>query len=46
VNERAELPPEFEAHRTVVASPLTLDPAEIEAGRDRWTQRWTELVLR
>jgi len=25
---------------------LTLDPATIEAGRERWTERWTELVLR
>ena len=24
---------------------LTADPAEIEANRDDWTQRWTEIVL-
>lgn len=42
----AELPPEFVAHRTEVDDPLTLTPAEIEAGRDAWTDRWTEVVLR
>ncbi len=46
VNERAALPADFEAHRTTIANPLTLDPAAIEAGRDRWTERWTEIVLR
>ncbi len=42
----AELPPEFVAYRTEVADPLTLTPAEIEAGRDAWTDRWTGVVLR
>lgn len=46
VNERAEIPAEFEAHRTTIDDPLTLTPLEIEAGRDRWTERWTEIVLR
>ncbi len=46
VNQEAVLPEDFEAHRTVVDDPLTLSPAEIEAGRDRWTERWTEIVLR
>lgn len=46
VNARAVVPAEFKAHRTVVSNPLTLNPAEIEAGRDRWTERWTEIVLR
>ncbi|NLV55399.1 MAG: thiamine ABC transporter substrate-binding protein [Acidimicrobiales bacterium] len=44
--EDVALPPEFEAHRTPIDDPITLDPAEIEAGRDRWTERWTEIVLR
>lgn len=46
VNEQARLPEVFEANRTVIDEPLSLSPAEIEAGRDRWTQRWTEIVLR
>ncbi|HEX7133412.1 MAG TPA: thiamine ABC transporter substrate-binding protein, partial [Iamia sp.] len=46
VNETAELPPEYTAHSTEIAEPLTLTPAEIEAGRDTWTERWTEIVLR
>jgi ABC-type thiamine transport system substrate-binding protein len=46
VNERAQLPEVFEANRTEIDEPLSLSPAEIEAGRDRWTERWTEIVLR
>ena len=46
VNEKAEVPAEFEANRTIIDRPLTLSPAEIEAGRDGWTRTWTEIVLR
>ena len=46
VNDTATLPEVFEANRTVIDEPLTLTPAEIEAGRDAWTARWTEIVLR
>lgn len=46
VSDAAEIPEEFEEHRTEIDAPLTLAPAEIEAGRDRWTDRWTEIVLR
>lgn len=46
VNQQAKVPAEFEANRTPIERPLTLSPAEIEAGRDRWTQTWTEIVLR
>ncbi len=46
VNPDAEIPSVFEAHRTVIAEPLTLTPAEIEAGRDGWTEQWTQIVLR
>jgi thiamine transport system substrate-binding protein len=46
VSTAAELPEEFEQHRTEVADPLTLTPGQIEAGRDQWTDRWTEIVLR
>lgn len=43
--EGTPLPPEFEAHAAVPTDPLVIDPAEIEANRDDWTQRWTEIVL-
>lgn len=46
VHPDAEIPAEYAAHRIDVTDPLRLDPAEIEAGRDRWTETWTELVLR
>lgn len=46
VSDRATLPAVFEANRTPIDHPLTLTPAEIEAGRDRWTERWTEIVVR
>jgi thiamine transport system substrate-binding protein len=46
VNETAVLPEEYTAHSTTIDEPLTLTPAEIEAGRDEWTERWTEIVLR
>lgn len=39
------LPPEFVEHAAVAAEPLVLDPAEIEANRDAWTERWVEIVL-
>jgi thiamine transport system substrate-binding protein len=45
-NEKAALPDLFTEHRTEITSPLTLAPAEIEAGREEWTDRWTEIVLR
>ena len=45
-NEKAKLPDLFQEHRTEIASPLSLDPASIEAGRERWTDRWTQIVLR
>lgn len=46
VNATAAIPEVFEANRTEIDEPLTLTPAEIEAGRDAWTARWTEIVLR
>lgn len=46
VIENATLPPEFVEHTAVPENPLTLDPAEIEANRDAWTERWVEIVLR
>ena len=46
VIESAELPEVFVEHAQAIDEPLTLDPAEVEAGRDAWTDRWTEIVLR
>jgi thiamine transport system substrate-binding protein len=46
VNRRAEVPADFEANRVQVDDPLTMTPAEIEAGRDAWTETWTRIVLR
>jgi thiamine transport system substrate-binding protein len=45
-NENAALPDIFVEHRTEIESPLTLDPATIEASRAEWTDRWTQIVLR
>jgi thiamine transport system substrate-binding protein len=41
-----ELPAVFVDNAAVVADPLVLSPAEIEANRADWTQRWTEIVQR
>ena len=46
VNPDARVPEVFSANTAAVEHPLTLSPAEIEAGRDAWTDRWTEIVLR
>jgi len=43
--ESAELPQEFVDHATLAESPHVLDPAEIEANRDAWVDRWVEIVL-
>ncbi len=45
-NENTELPQVFLDHAVTVANPLILDPTEIEANRGRWTEEWTEIVLR
>lgn len=44
-NSSAELPPEFVEHSRPSENPLTLTPAEIEANREAWIDRWTEIVL-
>ncbi len=46
VNSNATLPPEFVAHAEIAEDPFILDPAEVEAQRDAWTDRWVEIVLR
>ena len=46
VLESATLPPEFVAHAQIAEDPFMLDPAEVEAQRNAWTDRWVEIVLR
>jgi len=45
VNDEAALPPEFLSFGQLADNPATLSPAEIEANRAEWTQRWVEIVL-
>ena len=45
VTESAELPAEWLDLVALTDDPLTLAPADIEANRDEWTQRWVEIVL-
>ena len=45
-NSDAALPPEFEQWAPLSQTPHTLAPEVIEANRDRWTEEWTEIVLR
>ncbi len=42
----ADLPPEFMAYTEAPAEPLTMDPAAIEANRERWVEEWASIVLR
>ena len=42
----AELPPSFVDFVELADDPLVLDPADIEAHRNDWSERWTEIVLR
>ena len=41
----ATLPPVWAEHAQLADDPLILAPAEIEANRDAWTERWVEIVL-
>jgi thiamine transport system substrate-binding protein len=45
VSTTSELPTEFVQHSEITESPLSLPPAEIEANRQNWTERWVEIVL-
>ena len=45
VLEDVELPDVFERFGRPVANPLTLDPADIDAGRGAWIDTWTRTVL-
>ncbi len=44
-NETVSLPIEFTKFGPLSADPITMSPAQIEAGRLDWTQRWTDIVL-
>jgi len=46
VNEKAQLQAEFVDYLAIPENPVTLDPADIAANRERWIQDWTETVLR
>ncbi len=45
-NSEAALPPEFVEHTALPDRPASLDPALIDANRERWIEEWTQLVLR
>jgi thiamine transport system substrate-binding protein len=46
VREDVALPEAFERHALRPTDPVTMDPAEIDAGRERWIAEWTDIVLR
>ena len=43
-NTAAQLPPEFVEHTTLPTASRSLDPAFIDANRERWLREWIELV--
>ena len=43
-NADAELPAEFIEHTSIPDEPAELDPAAIEANRERWIDEWTEVM--
>ena len=46
VRDGVPLPEAFTKHAIQPAAPLSLEPGEIEAGRDAWIDQWTQIVLR
>jgi thiamine transport system substrate-binding protein len=46
VNPEAQLPEVFTQFAIPPADPVVLDPAAIDANRERWIQAWTDAVLR
>ncbi|MXW99255.1 MAG: thiamine ABC transporter substrate-binding protein [Acidimicrobiaceae bacterium] len=46
VADTATLPDVFVAHAEIAEDPFILEPAEVEAQRNDWTDRWVEIVLR
>ncbi len=45
VANSATLPQAFVDHAQIANDPLFVDPADIEAHRNEWTDRWVEIVL-
>jgi thiamine transport system substrate-binding protein len=45
-NKLAQVPDEFTKYASVPREPITVAPDVIEANRDSWTDRWTDIVLR
>ncbi len=45
-NAEVALPELYRANAAEVTEPLTISPADIEANRSDWTERWAEIVLR
>lgn len=45
-NSTVALPDSFVRFGETATDPLIIDPAMIEANRDDWTERWTDIVLR
>ncbi len=45
-NSTVTLPEPFVDYGVEIDDPYMFDPAEIEANRSDWTERWTEIVLR
>ena len=45
-NPQATLPEVFVNFATPPSEPVSLDPAAIDANRERWIQTWTDAVLR
>ena len=44
-NNDAALPDAFVEFGQLADDPASLSPAEIEANREAWTERWVEIVL-
>lgn len=45
-NSDAKLPEIFVKHAAVTKNPAKVNPADIEANRDKWIEAWTNAVLR
>lgn len=44
-NADAVLPPEFVEHTVIPDQPAGLDPALIDANRERWIEEWAQIVI-
>ncbi|MDN4474049.1 thiamine ABC transporter substrate-binding protein [Demequina zhanjiangensis] len=45
VSSSVEIPAEWAEYAPLAGSPITLDPAEVDANRDAWIDEWTSIVL-